>query len=369
MTTTTAAATLSTAYGHRRAGEEPFVVLTGARGLGKSAVLRELWAAYRGRTPVALIDGEETQFRRPPRARPAEAWSPTYQALLAVAEQLAEPVGNVGRIPFPRLACGLLAVAAGGWGSRDLPGVREETERILALSDTGSWPTTGRWAGKVAARLTASMSGVGPLADPQVVEPEVVDRVVIEPIIEAALEAFTEGMSSAHRRLRKGAVWYGRHPRTGGSPKRGLVLLAGHFRADGGAPRTYAERQLVRALLADLDDAYAGVVRRAHRAGRPVNLVDNLQEDAGRRLMECVLRDRADGIPDRVSFFAALRGDAHPALRNAERRTLPEVIRDIPWTPGSTPSSRALLVPLALPLPRPRTPMVSAPPCPRSPAR
>lgn len=306
------------------------MVFTGTRGLGKSAMLRELRTTYRGRTPVALIDGEESRFDRPPPERPVESWSPTYEALLTVAEQLAEPVTGAGRITFPRLACGLLAVAAGGWRGRDLPRVREEAERILALSDTGSWPGPGRWAGKVAARLTASLSASG---------------LVVEPVIEAALEAFTEGMSSAHRRLRKGAVWYRDHPRTGGSPKLGLILLSGHFRADG-APRTYAERRLVRALLADLDAAYAGVVRRTHRAGRPVVLLDNVQEPAGRRLMECVLRDRADGIPDDVAFFAALRGDGHPALRNAERRTLTEATPDTPWTPGSTPSSRALLVSL-----------------------
>lgn len=312
------------------------MVLAGGRGLGKSAMLRELRAAYRGRTPVALIDGEESRFDGPPPDRPVESWSPAYEALLTVAEQLAEPVPGTGRrITFPRLACGLLAVAAGGWRGRDLPRVREEAERILALSETGSRPGPGRWAGRVAARLTASLSGSG---------------LVVEPVIEAALEAFTEGMSSAHRRLRKGAVWYRDHPRTGGNPKLGLVLLSGHFRTDG-APRTYAERRLVRALLADLDDAYAGVVRRTHRAGRPVVLLDNVQEPAGRRLMECVLRDRADGIPDDVAFYAALRGDGHPALRDAERRTLPGATPDTPWTPGSTPSSRALLVSLPPPAP------------------
>ncbi|MDX3566080.1 hypothetical protein PV736_34780, partial [Streptomyces scabiei] len=189
----------------------------------------------------------------------------------------------------------------------------------------------GRWVGKAVARLVSSLSAQG--------------RPAVEAIIEAALEAFSEGMSSSHRRLRRGAVWYRDHPHAAGSPKRGLVLLSRHFRA-GGDARTHAEHHLVRALLADLDDAYAGVVPRPQRAGRPVILLDNVQEAAGRRLLESVLRDRADGRADQVAFFAGLRGQGHPALRHAARRTLPEATGSGGWTPGVTPSSHALLIPM-----------------------
>jgi hypothetical protein len=47
-----------------------------------------------------------------------------------------------------------------------------------------------------------------------------------------------------------------------------------------------------------------------------------------------------------VAFFAGLRGQGHPALRNAARCTLPEATGTGGWTPGATPSSRALLIPL-----------------------
>ncbi|PIB09179.1 hypothetical protein B1C81_11380 [Streptomyces sp. HG99] len=320
----------ATPYEHP--GELPFVVLAGGRGLGKSAVLRELRDAYRGHTPVALIDGEEQQFAAPPAERPAEAWSPVGQALTTIAEQLAEPVTGAGRVGFPRLASGLLAVAAGGWSDRDVPRIRQEAERILLLNETGSWLSgfAGRWVSKLVSKLIASMSGTGP---------------VVEPIIEATLEAFTEGVAPAHRRLRKAAGWYRDYPNAGGSPKLALILLSRHFRA-GGDSRTHAERYLVRALLADLDDAYAGVVQRSHRRGRPVVLIDNVQEPAGLGLLEPVLRDRTDGIADRVVFFAALRGYTHPALRNAGRRTLTETARETGWEPGTSPSSRALLVSL-----------------------
>ncbi|MEU8978866.1 hypothetical protein [Streptomyces sp. NPDC048309] len=313
-------------------GELPFVVFAGGRGLGKSAVLRELYDAYRGHTPVALVDGEDPKFAVPPPERPAESWSPVAQALTTVAEQLAEPVTGAGRIGFPRLASGLLAVAAGGWSNRDVPRIRQEAERILLLNETGSWLSgfAGRWVSKVVAKLIASMSGTGP---------------VIAPIIEATLEAFAEGIGPTHRRLRRAATWYRDYPNAGGNPKLGLILLSGHFRA-GGDSRKHAERYLVRALLADLDDAYAGLMQRSHRLGRPVVLIDNVQEPAGLGLMEPVLRDRNDGIADQVVFFTALRGYTHPALRNAGRHALPELARQTDWEPGSSPSSRALLVSL-----------------------
>ncbi|MCX4235966.1 hypothetical protein [Streptomyces ortus] len=341
--------------------EIPFVVFAGARGLGKSAVLAELRAAYEGRTPLALIDCEADLFAGPPEGLPHEVWSPVAQALVTLAEQLAQPVADAGRIPFPRLAAGLLAVAAGGWHDRDVPRVRREAERILLLNDTGSrtggpagarapagsWAGghRSRWVGRVSARLTDPLSGPLPGTGP-----------VVEPVVEAALEAFSEGVSPTHRRLRKAAAWYRDHPNAEGSPKRGLLLLSGHFRT-GGDARTHAEGHLVRALLADLDDAYGGSLPRGHRAGRPVVLIDNAQTAPGIGLIAAVLRDRADGIADRVAFFAGLRGHGHPALRNATRSPLSQLARTSGWQPGGTASSRALLVPLS-PLSRDDTPRV-----------
>ncbi|MFC8200455.1 hypothetical protein ACFWBR_34690 [Streptomyces sp. NPDC060006] len=331
--------------------ELPFVVFAGGRGLGKSAVLEQLRDAYEGHTPVALIDCEDELFACgdepgavPSPRRPREAWSPVSQAVLTIAEQLAEPVTGAGRIPFPRLAAGLLAVVAGGWNDRDLPRIRQEAERILLLNRTGSraagsWGAgfAGRWVGRVSTRLAAALSGTGP---------------VVEPVIEATLEAFTEGVTSTHRRLRKAATWYRDYPHAGGNPKLGLMLLSGHFRL-GRDPRTHAERHLVRALLADLDDAYTGALpgalQRTHRLGRPLVLLDNAQSAPGPGLIGSVLRDRADGIADRVAFFAGLRGDGHPSLHHAVRRSLPEVAHRSGWQPGTTVSSRALLVPLPPP--------------------
>ncbi|MFF4489642.1 hypothetical protein ACFY0F_24615 [Streptomyces sp. NPDC001544] len=311
--------------------ELPLVLFTGARGLGKSAVLGELREAYRGHTPVALIDCADEQFARPPADRPAESWSPVAQALLVVAEQLAEPVTGAGRIQFPRLMSGLVAVAASGWGDADSERIRREVERILLLGESGSWVSgfAGRWAGKVAAKVVAAATGTGPL---------------LSGAIEATLESVAEGFS--HRRHQKASVWYRTYPNAGGHAQRGLMLLAGHFRA-GGTSREHAERYLVRALLADLTEAYTGVLPRMQRLGRPLVLVDNAQAPPGPGLVDAVLRDRAEGIADRVVFVGARRGEGREALRNAARRGLPEVARRSGWTPdAAVPSSRALLVSL-----------------------
>ncbi|GGW78234.1 hypothetical protein GCM10010503_65100 [Streptomyces lucensis JCM 4490] len=310
--------------------EPPFVVLTGARGLGKSAVLAELRESYKGHTPLALVDCAEAQFAGPPADRPAESWSPLAQALLSLAEQLAEPVTGAGRITFPRLMSGLVAVAAGGWGDADSERIRREVERILLLNETGSWISglAGRMAGKVAAKVVAAATGTGPL---------------VSGAIEATLESVAEGFAS--RRHQKASVWYRTYPNAGGNAQRGLILLSGHFRAGDGS-REHAERYLVRALLADLTEAYAGVLPRMQRLGRPLVLLDNAQCAPGPELVAAVLRDRTDGIADQVVFVAARRGDGRGELPGAVRRELPEVARRTGWAPGAAPSSRALLVAL-----------------------
>ncbi|MFG2959851.1 hypothetical protein ACGF5O_39780 [Streptomyces sp. NPDC048291] len=333
-------------------GELPFVVLTGARGLGKSAVLGELRDAYKGHTPVALVDCAEPQFAGPPPERPAESWSPVAQALLAVAEQLAEPVTGAGRITFPRLMSGLVAVAAGGWGDAEAERIRREVERILLLNESGSWISgfAGRWAGKVAAKVVAAATGTGPL---------------VSGAIEATLESIAEGFAS--RRHQKASVWYRTYPNAGGHAQRGLILLSGHFRA-GGTSREHAERYLVRALLADLTEAYAGVLPRMQRLGRPLVLVDNVQTGPGPGLLEAVLRDRAEGIADQVAFVAGLRGDGRRLLRGGVRRELAGVARRAEWTPDpAVPSSRALLVALPPLTPDDTLHLVGAPAAPRLP--
>ncbi|MFF3498434.1 hypothetical protein [Streptomyces sp. NPDC003247] len=317
----------------------PVLVLSGGRGLGKSAVLGEVWEAYtertrggeaRRRTPVALIDCEDEQFARPPHEESPESWSPVWQALLVLAEQLTEPVKAAGQLTFPRLTAGLVAVRASDWSGRaDSERIRRELVRILLLNERASrFGMAGRWAARVAARVIGAASGQGPF---------------VAAAIEATLEALSEGFTS--HKEQKPSQWYRTYPNASGNAKRGLLLLAGNFRA-GDTSRGHAERWLVRALLADLAEAYSGLGSHLRRLGRPVVLLDNARGGPGPGLLDAVLRDRAEGIADQVVCVATVRGDGHPALGDAVRRGLPEVARAAGWEPGSSPSSRALLVAL-----------------------
>ena len=312
-------------------GSQPVLVLSGGRGLGKTAVLDEIGTAYtehtrkgeiRRRTPLARIDCEEPQFAAPPHAESTESWSPLWQALLVLAEQLTEPVRAAGQLTFPRLTAGLVAVRAGEWsGGSDSERIRRELTRILLLNEHRSrFSMAGRWAARVAAKVIAAATGQGPY---------------LAAAVEATLEALSEGVSS--RKEQRPSTWYRAYPNAGGNAKRGLLLLSGNFRA-GGTSREHAERWLVRALLADLTEGYTGIGSHLTRLGRPVVLLDNADDGPGPGLLDAVLRDRAEGFADPAVVVAAVRGKGVP--QGAVRRELAEVARPLPPTRG------ALLVPL-----------------------
>ncbi|MET7483004.1 hypothetical protein [Streptomyces sp. NPDC005538] len=316
-------------YEHQ--GDVPFVVLAGARGLGKSLMLDRLRAAYRTHTPVALIDCESARFAAPPAGRPATTWSPVAQALTDIAEQLREPVvQGAGVLRFPRLQAGLLAVSATGWRGGDADGSREETARRILLLDEPRRPWSWvlrKWATRVAAKLISQLTGPAPQA-----------------VVEATLETLFEVVWSPRRRLAKAAGWYRNYPGGAGDRRFALTAIAEDFAAAENS-RVNAEQWLVRALLADLTAGYRGWWQKSHRLGRPVVLVDNVQSGPGPGLMKAVLDERTQ-LTDETAFFASLRGHSHPALHHAIVRTLPETARSSGWTRDVPSSSGALLVSL-----------------------
>ncbi|GHF86898.1 hypothetical protein GCM10018783_66860 [Streptomyces griseosporeus] len=324
---------------YARADELPVLVVAGGRGMGKTALLTAVCEAYEGvrrrnerqrHTPLAFIDCEHPAIARRRPNQPEESWSPVFQGLLVLAEGLGERVRHAGEVVFPRLMAGLVAVAASGWQEADAERIRRELGRILLLNEgrPGITLLASRWAGKVVSKVVAAASGQAPF---------------VAAAIEATLESVTDGF--AGHRQQKSSGWYRTYPNAGGNAQRGLILLSEHFRA-GGPSREHAERWLVRALLADVTEAYAGLGSRLRRLGRPLVLLDNAHAGPGPRLLDAVLRDRAEGIADEVVFVAAVRGDGHPVLRGAPRLALPEVSRRADWRPDATPASRALVVPL-----------------------
>ncbi len=319
-------------------GVQPVLVLTGGRGRGKTAVLDEVEASYtertrkgepRRRTPLARIDCEDAQFAAPPHEESAESWSPLWQALLVIAEQLTEPVRAAGQLTFPRLTAGLVAVRAGEWsGGSDSERIRRELTRILLLNEHRSrFSLAGRWAARVAAKVIAAATGQGPY---------------LAAAVEATLEALSEGVTS--RKDQRPAAWYRAYPNAGGNARRGLLLLSGNFRARG-TSREHAERWLVRALLADLTEGYSGIGSHLTRIGRPVVLLDNAGGVPGPGVLDAVLRDRAEGIADPAVFVATVRGKGVPS--GAVRRELAEMAR----VSGSAGLPSASVGALAVPLP------------------
>lgn len=155
-------------------------------------------------------------------------------------------------------------------------------------------------------------------------------------------------MSAPHRRLRKGAVRYRDHPNAPGDPQLGPPLLAHHFRASP-ATRAHADHHLVRAPPADLADAYSGFVPRAHRAGRPVVLIDNAREPTGRRLLESTLRDhtdKANKADDRLTHSDALRRASEapygrsPALSTTPHPVIVLELTTVPSAADQSPVNR-----------------------------
>lgn len=236
--------------------DPPVAVLTGGRGMGKTAVLKQLRHLYREITPIALVDCEAVQ----PPADPGPGWTPVTGVLPELATQLTARVHAARPVPFPRLSLGLVAVASVSWRREDESRAQRDLQSlgpVLATVDTRGDAATG-WVTKVLTKLAAgAFDSVAPMAG-----------MVAEATVETVLE------ETFNRFQRRAADWYGTYPHAGGNGRIGLRQLAVDFER-GGDLRRRAEDHLVLALVADLVRAYRGMARGARRGRRPVLLLDN----------------------------------------------------------------------------------------------
>ncbi|MFF9351472.1 hypothetical protein [Streptomyces sp. NPDC014734] len=316
----------SAPVGYEHRDDPPVVVLTGGRGMGKTAVLKQLRHLYREITPAALVDCEAVA----PPTDPGPGWTPVTGALPELATQLTTRVRAARPVRFPRLSLGLVAVASISWTREDETRAQRDLQAlgpVLATVGSRGDVATG-WVTKVLTKLAAGVfDSVAPLAG-----------LVAEATVETVLE------ESFSRFQRRSADWYGSYPHAGGNGRIGLRQLAVDFER-GGDLRRRAEDHLVLALVADLVHAYQGLSLGARR-GRPVLLLDNAHTELGRRLVEPVLRQRAAGARDRIVVFASSRVRGHEGLTHAVRRRLPEVAHGSHWVRGSEVSSGILAVEL-----------------------
>ncbi|MFE5730701.1 hypothetical protein ACFQ7A_07295 [Streptomyces sp. NPDC056528] len=312
------------AYEH--GDDPPVTVFTGGRGTGKTALLKEVRNRYRGYTPLALLDCAHVE----PPADHGPGWTPLTGALAELAVQFSPKVLGARPVRFPRLSLGLVAVAALGWSREDDERARRDLQRLGPLLATvdATRGAAANWVGKVLAKLAATFAETAaPLAGL---------------LAEATVETVMEEVFGRMQRSAEG--WYGGYRNAGGRGKAGLQQLANDFE-QGGRRRGEAEAFLVGALTEDLLHAYTGL-RRGSRIGRPLLLLDNAHEPLGRKLVEPVLRARAEGRRDRVVVLAASRNRDHEALRQATRLRLPETAHRAPCPRGTSVGSGILAVEL-----------------------
>ncbi|MFB7518200.1 hypothetical protein [Streptomyces sp. NPDC056144] len=313
------------AYEH--GDDPPVTVFTGGRGMGKTALLKEVRNRYKGVTPLALLDCARID-------EPADhgpGWTPVTGALADLAVKLSPRGPLVRPVRFPRLSLGLVAVASLGWRPGDEEQTAGDLRRLRPLLTTvdATRGATAEWVGRVLTNLATTFAeATAPLAGP---------------IAGATVETVLEEVFS--RRQRTYTNWYGTYRNAGGVGRTGLQLLAADFE-HGGERRREAEAFLVQTLTEDLLRAYTGLTQLGARVGRPVLLLDNAHEPLGRQLVEPILRARAGGRRDRTVVLATSRVREHEAMRHATRAQLPETAHRAPCPRGASVSSGILAVAL-----------------------
>ncbi|MFE2558009.1 hypothetical protein ACFXGT_18700 [Streptomyces sp. NPDC059352] len=312
------------AYEH--GDDPPVTVFTGGRGMGKTALLKEVRNRYKGYTPLALLDCAHVE----PPAEHGPGWSEVTGALTELAVQLSPKVLAAKPVQFPRLSLGLVAVASLGWSQEDDERARTDLLQLGPLLATvdATKGAAGNWVSKVLSKLAANF------AEATVPMAGLLAEATVETVLEEVFGRFQRASEN----------WYGTYRNAGGRGKAGLRQLAIDFE-QGGRRRREAEDFLVGALTEDLLHAYTGL-RRGTRIGRPILLLDNAHEPLGRRLVEPILRARADGRRDRVVVLAASRVREHEGLRHAIRTRLPETSHRAPCPRGTSVGSGILAVEL-----------------------
>lgn len=317
----------------------PAVLLTGRRGTGKSAVLDALQEAYTARIPVARHGFDH-----------ADAWARTTHGTTntsPVVEMLAEAAASLGpggpeygAIAFPRLLPGLVAVSCWRQGKgeqRELAVSRLDTVFAACAPAKGKAPfdySVGHDLADANADGGGDVSAVDEL------------RVIAQTLLDRYFRTYLPGRAG-ERVLR----WYRRRDDRARDELDALVRLCPSFHRDG-EYRKSAERALVAAFLADLDDSL-GLVKRGNRTPRPLLLLDDVHADGGDHALGLLLENRTParggGAPDPLVVVATRLGDdAAQHYPDATRRRLPEVAAASGWSRSDdgSPSAGALELPL-----------------------
>ncbi|WP_405792066.1 ATP-binding protein [Streptomyces sp. NBC_01506] len=341
-------------------GDLPVVLVTGHHGMGRSAVLADLAAHYRGRLPLAHVTVVPAESGALPYA-PDDGRAATASTLVGILAELVCALAPELRHRFPVLTPGLFAVS--GW-ERDNSEQRDATcllhaRLLLACRLAGGDVDTLRhcWAGAVEDRLgspardaAAGVSDTERVSGTERVSDAERDR---EAVTGAVVAEYTERYDASAAR-----EWYARRFPPGTDGQDPLPLLGEWFQ-QGGDYRDFAEQSLMAAFLHDVAASY-GRLQRWNREPWPLVLLDDAHGAAGRTFLDLLLKNRArPERPDHEELVVvATRLGELPADRDADsdpddtdaaiRRELADLVKSSGWERrGRAPSAGLLAVPLA----------------------
>lgn len=277
--------------GSRR--DPPIVVVEGGRGMGKTAVLKEISRAYGNRVPRVLLDLGNRRYAQDG-DRKDSGTSPLLRILQDLQWDLEMKVRRNSRLSFPRLSLALLAVAT--WQPDDEIDLERATKRLaeagesvaeiarIGRDDRAGWVTD--WISDVLAELAAY----------KVTFPADV-------FVRATVRAFTAKALNSRRRD-VALAWHERFDQTSpGDGYQALITVSRDFHRRG-AFREQAEECLVAAFLADVRAEYHGL-NKLTWVGFPLALLDNADvHPAGLRLLSLVASRRAQAPSDPLVIVA-----------------------------------------------------------------
>lgn len=293
----------------------PIVAVAGGRGMGKTAVLKEIADAYGNRAPYVRLDLAAKRYSGTRSDSDPGSDSALLRLLRDLKWDLELPVAHNTRIRFPRLSNAQVAVAT--WqGSAEInrdqarQGLMDARASVAQIAHDNQNYWMKDWTSDVLAEFAGS---VAPFP--------------VNVFVKASVHVF---LAKTLNRTQRQAVlaWHKAYdPAAAGDGYDALIKLASDFHS-GGDYRTRAEKVLVSAFLADLDAEYRRLSSWMNRVASPLALLDNIHaHSVGIQFLRLVLASRFQSSDDPLVVVATgpESGLARMAVKNPGDDVMPPV--------------------------------------------